>query len=320
MKLMAQRSWQRGEPMTFVELPTPDPRPDQVRVAVRAIGVNPVDWKMRDHGPMRLVARLVGPAPPVVVGVDFAGVVDAVGARAAGVRVGDRVVGGTDFSRRQRGSYADTVFVRPDQLCPLPDGCDFETAGALPVAGVTAWRSVVELGRLGAGQRALILGASGGVGQFALQLARNVRGAFVVAVCSGRNVGFVEALGADVVLDYAKADALEQAQPHGPYQVVIDCVGSYAGAACRALLVKGGRHVMVSGESPSAIAQLLVPPFSSKAVLGRPDRKRLEPVVAALVAGQLRVTVAERFPLADAEAAHERSRTGRVVGKLVLIP
>jgi len=317
---MAQRSWRRGEPMALVELPTPEPAPDQVRVAVAAIGVNPVDWKMRELGPLRLAARLIGAPPPVVVGVDFAGVVDAIGARVSGVRVGDRVVGGTDFSRRQRGSYADTVFVRPDQVCPLPDGFDLEVAGALPVAGVTAWMSVVDIGRLGAGQRALILGASGGVGQLAVQIAKRVRGGHVGGVCSAKNAALVAGLGADVVLDYAQGDALAQARAQGPYQVVVDCVGSYDGAGCRALLAKGGRHVIVSGESPRSVAQLLVPPFSSKSVLGRPNRARLAPVVAAVAAGQVRVNVAHRFPLAEAEAAHRLSRTGRVTGKIVLLP
>jgi NADPH:quinone reductase-like Zn-dependent oxidoreductase len=101
---------------------------------------------------------------------------------------------------------------------------------------------------------------------------------------------------------------------------VIDCVGSYSGARCRALLARGGRHVLVSGESIGAVAQLLVPPFSSRAVLGRPNRARLEPVVAAVAAGRVRVHLAHRFPLAEAEQAHRLSRTGRVAGKIVLIP
>ena len=320
MKLMAQASWKKGERLALIEVPTPDPRPDEIRVSVRAIGVNPVDWKMREMGPLRLAARLIGARPPVVVGVDFAGVVDAVGAKVVGVAVGDRVVGGTDFARRQRGSYADTVFVRADQLCALPDAVDFETAGALPVAGVTAWMSVIELGRVGAGQRALVLGASGGVGQLALQIAKRVRGAFVVAVCSAKNAELVRGLGADVVLDYSTGDALAQARAHGPYQAVIDCVGSYAGAGCRALLGPGGRHVIVSGDTIGTAIQPLVPPFTSKAVLGRPTRARLEPVVAAVANGTLRVNVAHRFALADAEQAHALSRTGRVVGKIVLVP
>ena len=320
MKLMAQRSWKRGEPLVLMDLATREPRPGELRVAVKAIGVNPVDWKMRTLGPLRLAARLVGPPPPVVVGVDFAGVVDAVGSRVSDLKPGDRVVGGTDFSRGQRGSYADTVFVRPDQVCPLPPEVDFETAGALPVAGVTAWMSLCEIGRLVAGQRALVLGASGGVGQLAVQIAKHVVGGFVVGVCSGRNLALVESLGADVVLDYGRGDALAQAKPHGPYQVVMDCVGSYSGAGCRALLARGGRHVVVSGDSPGAIAQLFVPPFSSKAVLARVNRERLAHVVRAVAAGKVRVNIAQRFALADAEQAHRLSQTGRVTGKLVLLP
>jgi NADPH:quinone reductase-like Zn-dependent oxidoreductase len=320
MKLMAQASWKQGEPLAIVELPTPEPSADEVRVAVSAIGVNPVDWKMREKGPLRIAARLIGAPPPVVVGIDFAGVVDAVGTRVAGVRVGDRVVGGTDFTRKQRGSYADTVFVRADQICALPEGFDIEVAGALPVAGVTAWMSVVELGRLRAGQRVLILGASGGVGHLAVQIAKHVQGGFVVAVCSAKNEAWVRGLGADVVLDYAAGDPLVQAEPHGPYQAVIDCVGSYSGAGCRALLGPEGRHVIVSGDTIGAAIQPFLPPFTSKAVLGRPNRARLEPVVRAVAAGQLRVEIAHRFALADAEQAQALSKTGRVTGKILLHP
>jgi len=320
MKLMAQRSWKQGEPLALVELPTPEPRPEEVRVAVKAIGVNPVDWKMRQSGPLRLAARVVGPPPPVVIGVDFAGVVEAVGSQVADVRLGDRVVGGTNFARGQRGSYADTVFVRPDQLCTIPSELAFEIAGALPVAGVTAWMSVVEIGRLAAGQKALILGASGGVGQLALQIAKHARKGFVVAVCSGKNAALVSGLGADVVLDYEKGDALAQAKAHGPYQVVVDCVGSYSGSGCRALLGPRGRHVIVSGDSLGSAAQVLVPPFSSKAVLGRPTRARLQSVVAEVSAGRMKVNIAQRFRLAEAEQAHQLSQTGRVTGKIVLVP
>ena len=317
---MAQRSWARGEPLVMLELPTPELRPDEVRIAVKAIGVNPVDWKMRTLGPLRLAARIVGPPPPVVVGVDFAGVVDVVGSQVTNLESGVRVVGGTDFSRKQRGSYADTVVVRPDQVCPLPPEIDFETAGALPVAGVTAWMSLVEIGRLVEGQRALVLGASGGVGQLAVQLAKRVLGGFVAGVCSGKNATLVKELGADVVLDYTQGDPLAQARAHGPFQVVMDCVGGYSGPGCRALLAPGGRHVLVSGDTPAALAQLLVPPFSSKPVLARANRERLGHVVRAVASGKLKVNIAQRFALADAAQAHRLSQTGRVTGKLVLLP
>ncbi len=306
--------------MALVELPTPAPRPGEERDAVRAIGVNPVDWKMRESGPLRLAARVIGAPPPVVLGVDFAGVVDAVGAGVGDLRPGERVVGGTNFARRQRGSYADTVFVRPDQIARLPDAVDDETAGALPIAGVTAWISLVEIARVAEGHRVLVLGASGGVGQLAVQLAKRGRGAFVAGVCSAKNAALVAGLGADVVIDYGAGDALAEARRHGPYRAVLDCVGGYSPAGARALLAPGGRHVMVAGESAAQVLQLLAPPFTSRSVLGRPTRARLEPLVAEIAAGRLRVNVDARFPLAEAERAHDRSRTGRVAGKIVLLP
>lgn len=323
MKAMAQRSWDAGAQLELVELPDPQPHKHEVRVSVQAIGVNPVDWKMRSYGPLRLAARLLGPKPPVVVGVDFAGVVDAVGPEVTRVAPGDRVVGGTDFTRGQRGSYADTVLVREDQLCRVPEAVDIAVAGALPIPGVTAWMSVVDLGRIrrapSSERRVLVLGASGGVGQFAVQIAK-LEGAFVVGVCSTKNVELVKGLGADVVIDYTQGDALAQAGEHGPFQVIVDCAGSYPGARCRALLSADGRHIMVAGDKPDSMLQILVPPFKSKSILGRPTGARLEPLVAAVAAGNLRVNIAKKLPLTSAEEAHELSRSGRMTGNLILEP
>ncbi len=319
MKVMAQKSWAQGEPLQLMELPTPEPRAGELRVRVQAIGVNPVDWKMRARGPLRLAARVVGLPPPVVFGVDFAGIVDAVGAGVMGIRVGDPVVGGTDFSRKQRGSYADTVIVREDQVAVLPAGFDKLVAGALPVAGVTALMCVLEVGRLQPGQKALILGASGGVGQFAVQLARH-HGGSVVGVCSTRNLELVRELGAEQVLDYTQGDPLAQARALGPFQVVVDCVGGHAGAACRALLGPGGRHIMIASETVAETLNILVPPFSSKSVLGRPNAARLAAVVEAVASGAVRVRIAETMPLLDAERALALSKAGRMTGKIVLVP
>ncbi len=318
MKAMAQRSWGAAEPLTLVDLPSPVVGARDVRVAVKFAGVNPVDWKMREGGPLGLAARIVGPPPPVVVGVDFAGIVDAVGPRVTAVKVGDRVVGGTDFSRRQRGSMADTVVVRDDQLCVVPAAVPLDVAGSLPVAGVTAWRAVIELGRITVGKRVLILGASGGVGQLAVQVAKNVQGAFVAGVCSAKNVALVRSLGADHVIDYGAGEALGQARPLGPFDAVIDCVGGYPGSRCRALLAPGGRHVMVSPHTPDEFLQLALAPLTSRTLLGRADGAAIRPVVEAVAAGKLAVRITDRFPLERAEEAHRLSRTGRATGKIVL--
>lgn len=318
MKVMGQTSWRAGAPMQAIELPTPEPRRGELRVAVQAIGVNPVDWKLRD-GPalMRLAARALSPPPPVVVGVDFAGVVDAVGPD-VDVQVGDLVVGGTDLRRGQRGSYADTVVVRADQVCVLPPGTDVVAAGALPVAGATAWMAVVDIGRARAGDAVLVLGASGGVGHLAVQIAKGL-GARVVGVCSTKNVARVRGYGADDVIDYTAGDPLTAARAGGPYRVVVDCVGAYAASRCRALLGPGGRHVVVAGDGGASAVATLVPPFSTKTLLGIPNRARLRPVVERLLSGALRVEIAAQMPLADAEQAHALGKRG-AAGKLVLIP
>ncbi|MCW5802770.1 MAG: NAD(P)-dependent alcohol dehydrogenase [Deltaproteobacteria bacterium] len=325
MYAMAMRSWTKGAELERVELPTPEPRAREVRVAVHAASVNPVDWKMRQGGPLRLAARAIrtfrGPRGPIVLGVDFAGVVEAVGVKVKNLTAGQRVYGGTNFSRGQHGSYADTVVVHADQVCALPDAVPFETAGAMVVTGVTAWMSVSEFRPIEKGRRVLVLGAAGGVGQLVVQLAKRTRGADLVAgVCSARNADLVRGLGADEVIDYTTGDALERAKAHGPFDVVVDCAGGYKASRCRGLLAPGGRHVMVAGDSPAAMAQVVVPPFRSRAILGKPTHGRLKAVADAVAAGQVQVAIAERVPLADVEAAHAKSKTGRMTGKIVLLP
>lgn len=305
-----------SEPLRIVELPSPPLGPRDVRVKVSAIGVNPVDWKMRDGGPIRLVHRLRGPSGPLVVGVDFAGEVVERGA-SADLPLGARVVGGTDFSRGQHGSYADEVVVRDDQCAILPDAVSYEAAACLPIPGSTALVSF-EVAGVERGSKVLVLGASGGVGLMTLQLARAL-GAPAVGVCSTRNVALVEEQGA-IAIDYTKSDPLVAARAHGPYQLILHAIGTstYPLGACRAMLTTAG-----------AVALAVVRPAdypaiafrsSVRAVLGRPNRARLEPLVAALEKGEITTRIEATFPLAEAERAHELSRAGRVVGKLLLRP
>jgi NADPH:quinone reductase-like Zn-dependent oxidoreductase len=267
-----------------------------------------------------LAHHFVGPSGPLVVGVDFAGDVVEVGASVTDLAVGARVVGGTDFSRKQRGSYATEVVVRPDQCAVLPSSVSYEDAACLPVPGATAWRALVDFAHVNEkpGAKVLVLGASGGVGLVAVQVAR-LLGAVPFGVCSAKNVAVVERLGATAI-DYGAGDALEQARAHGPFELVLNAVGSatYPAAACRSLLTPTGMLVLVvvtPGDYPAMA-------FSSrtKAVLGRPGRANLEPLVAALAEGKLSTLIEATFPLARAEEALTRSQAGKVVGKLLLLP
>lgn len=305
-------------PLTWADLPDRPLRPDEVRVATRAVSVNPVDWKMREVSLLGFAQRIIGPRGPFVCGVDFAGEVIEVGAK-ADLKVGDRVVGGTDFSRSQRGSYARTVQVRATQVAVLPTEVSFDAASCLPVAGVTAAMAVRGHGgtQRRPGSRVLVLGASGGVGHFAVQLARIDGAAVIVGVCSQRNMALVQRLGATPI-DYGAGDALAAAGALGPFDVIVDAIGSatYPVRRCKALLAPGGVLVHIM-PMPRDYLHLAIP-GPVKTVLGRPNRQNLTPLVAHLSSGELEAVIAERIELGEAERAQAISRAGRVVGKLVL--
>ncbi len=309
------------QPLALVSMPPRAVGPRDVRVRVAAIGVNPVDWKMRAGGPLRLAHRVVGPSGPLVVGVDFAGEVVEAGP-SADLAAGARVVGATDFSRKQLGSYATEVVVRDDQCAALPDSVTYEAAACLPVPGATVVRAL-EAGHLpvttaSPGARMLVLGAAGGVGLVALQVARALQ-ISAAGVCSSRNTALVERLGATPV-DYSKGDALEAARAHGPYDLILHAVGSatYPLDRCRALLTPRGVIALIVVRGADAPA--LVFGRQVARVLGRPGRANLEPLVAWAARGALEPIIEARFPLADAEKAHALSRAGKVVGKLILVP
>lgn len=306
-------------PLELVTLPSRALRSNELRVRTRAIGVNPVDWKMRGaDGFLGFMQRILGPSGPLVVGVDFAGEVVEVGARVSELAVGMRVVGGADFSRGQWGSYADEVIVRPDQCAVLPDSVSFEAAACLPVAAVTAWMALTEHAHVGEGSRVLVLGASGGVGLFAIELAKML-GAEAVGVCSTRNVPVIERLGATAI-DYTAGDALEAARPHGPFDLVLHMIGTqtYPLTTCRSMLSSKGIVDLVAYRSADVFAVL----FSRqvRTILGRATSARLTPLVEALARKDLDPIIERRLPLADGEEAHAISRAGKVVGKLLLIP
>ncbi len=323
MRAMAQRSWNTGEPLELIELPTPEPRADEVRVSVQSIGLNPADCQMLIAPPMRLLARALGPKPPVVLGLDFAGTVDAVGPQVRDFRPGDRVVGSTDFSRGQRGCFAEAAVVRADQVCHVPDAVDLDTAVALAIPGVTAHRTVVDIGHIRrvepSQRRVLVLGASGAVGQLTVQIAKH-EGAVVVGVCSTKNVELVKELGADIVLDYTRGDVLEQARQYGPFQIVADCADAYSRRKCLSLLSAQGRYVMVSMHNVADAVYTLIPPFQARTILGRPTRDRLAPLMAAADAGQLTVNIAQHLPLTSLQEAVDLSESHRMTGKLILHP
>lgn len=298
------------------EVPTPEPKPGEVRVRVRVAGINPIDHKMRAGGQFRFlrwVRRF-----PMVLGHEFAGTVDACGEGVTGFPEGMRVLGVANVAKGEGGAYAEFACVPATQVCPIPDGVSFEDASTLPIAGVSAWQSLFELGQARKGGSVLLLGASGGVGTFVVQLAKT-HGIPLVAVCSGRNADVVRALGAPEVVDYTQQDPL--ALP-GPFRAVIDATGTYHRGRARRLLVPDGRLVEVVGSNAGTLFDWLwTSAFSKKQVkvlFARPTLPLLQDLLGRVASGELKPLVSERFPLEKASEAHARLASGRTVGKVVI--
>jgi NADPH:quinone reductase-like Zn-dependent oxidoreductase len=230
-----------SEVLRVESVPRPEPGDDQVLIEVHAAAVNPLDWHYMRGTPyvMRLDTGIGAPKDPKV-GVDVAGRVRAVGSSVTRFKPGDEVFGSGP------GAFAEFVLASENRIVHKPPALTFAQAAAVPVAAVTALQGLRDKGRLQRGEHVLINGASGGVGTFAIQIAKAM-GTQVTAVCSGRNVAMVRALGADHVIDYTRADFTRGRQR---YDVVLDLVGNRSLFDVRRVLEPDGRHVLIGGGGP----------------------------------------------------------------------
>src|SRR5438034_154041 len=226
--------------LKFQEIEKPTPADDQLLVRVRAASVNPLDWHFIEGTPYFMRVMGVGLRKPkdTRLGVDFAGTVEAVGKNVTKFKPGDEVFGG------RTGAFAEYVCVREARAVAVkPASVTFEQAASVPIAGITALQGVRDKGKVQPGQKVLINGASGGVGTFAVQIAKSM-GADVTGVCSTRNVDLVKSLGADHVIDYTKEDFTKGAER---YDVILDNVGNHSLSECRAVLTPNGKYVLIGG-------------------------------------------------------------------------
>jgi NADPH:quinone reductase-like Zn-dependent oxidoreductase len=305
------------EVLRVEEIATRSPGAGEVSVRVRAASLNPLDWKIR-AGHLRFIPVFRG--PPRGTGSDFAGEIVGVGGGAMSRHVGERVFGSLQPFPRD-GALADFVVVSADRIVPIPDGIDFVQAAALPVAGGTALLALTDKAALAAGQRVLITGAAGGVGHFAVQIAKH-QGAHVVGVCSAGNVEFVRALGADEVVDYAKEDFTRRVDR---FDVVFDAAGASSFGAARRVLTDAGCYINTCGDAAAAVGTAI------EGIVARlTSRRRAIPFVlnnvpatwlrlAALAHdGVLRAYIEREIALEDVAGAHAAMETGHGRGKIVV--
>jgi NADPH:quinone reductase-like Zn-dependent oxidoreductase len=307
MRIIRQHALGGPEVLELAELPAPEPGPTEVRVRVRAAGVNPVDWKTRRRG---------GPLgePPFTVGWDVAGEVEAVGRGVNRFEPGDRVFGMPRFPR-EAAAYAEYATSPSRQLARTPTVLGDVEAGGLPLAGLTAWQALVETAGVEAGDRVVILGAAGGVGHLAVQIAK-ARGAHVTGTARSAKHDFLAQLGADEAVDYTSR-AVEEVVRDA--DVLLDLIGGETGLQALPSLRDGGLLITVPSSSGlEPLREAAAGRVRVTGILVEPDRAGLEALAALVEAGSLRVHVERTFPLEQAAAAHEAGETGRTQGKIVL--
>ncbi|MFJ9774834.1 NADP-dependent oxidoreductase [Kitasatospora sp. NPDC101157] len=305
MRAIVQQEFGGPEVMQVAEVERPKPLSGEVLVRVKAAGVNPVDVAVR-AGAFPLLGE-----PPFTVGWDLSGVVEEAGPGAR-YRVGEEVYG-MPFFPRAAGAYAEYVAAPSRQLARKPASLDHTRAAALPLAALTAWQGLVDLAKVGEGDRVLVHRAAGGVGHLAVQIAK-ARGAYVIALAGEPKHAFLKEIGADEPIDYRTTDYTEAVQD---VDIVFD--SSSEGTRALRVLKPGGTLVSIMEHwNQELAAEIEAAGRRFAGVSVEPDYAGLEAIAALVDEGRIRPHVAEVFPLAEAGRAHELVASGTVRGKVVL--
>lgn len=322
MKAVVARCYGPPNVLAIQEVARPAPAAGEILVRVRAAALNPLDWHyMRGTPYVMRMGIGIGLPDDVRVGVDFAGTIEAVGAGVTRFKPGDAVFGG------KSGALAEYLAVRAERVVLKPDNVTFEQAAAVPIAGVTALQGLRDHVHVHAGQKLLINGASGGVGTFAVQIAK-AYGADVTAVCSTRNVELVRSLGADHVIDYTQQDFTQGAKR---YDAVFDMVGNRSPRIVRRVLTPEGIYLGIGGGGPDEdpwigaflgmIKARVLSPFVSQTMgtfLADITPSDLEVLAGLMRDGKVTPVIDRRYALGQARDAMMHLEEGHTRGKIVI--
>ena len=320
MKAIVGRCYGSPAVLEFADVAKPTPADDEVLVKIHAAAVNPLDWHYMRGSPyfLRLMSGLGAPKNPRL-GVDFAGTIEAVGKDVTRFQPGDEVFGGGN------GAFAQYLTIREDRALTIkPDNISFEQAAAVPIAALSALQVLRDKGQLQSGQKVLINGASGGVGTFAVQIAKSF-GAQVTGVCSTRNVEMVRSIGADHVFDYTKQDYTKSGEQ---YDLIIDNVGNRSLLANRAVMKPEGIMVMLGGSKGNWVGPIIGPlkasllsPFVSQKflmIMAQLDSEDLAILADLMQAGTVTPVIDRRYPLSEVADAIAYIEEGHARGKVVV--
>ncbi|WP_290523484.1 NAD(P)-dependent alcohol dehydrogenase [Alcanivorax sp.] len=313
MKAITTTGWGPNTKLVLSETDAPSRlRADDVLVEVHAASVNPKDWKLNYH--LAMAATPVGTRRlPPIFGDDLAGVVIDKGRNVRHFEIGDEVYG-MDM-RLRTASLAEKARINQHRVAKKPANLSFNEAASLPLAALTALQGLRKGGAT-VGKSVLIIGASGGVGTLAVQIAKQMK-LHVTGVCSTRNLDFVRELGADALIDYTQGDYRKTA---GEFDIVFDVTSYETPLTCKALLGKQGHFISTGGQGASMFATPLYRALGKKAgtVVVESYRQDLDTLADMVEQGALKPIIDSVYPLVDSEAAYERNRSGRCRGKVVI--
>jgi NADPH:quinone reductase-like Zn-dependent oxidoreductase len=321
MKAAVYREYGSPDVIKLEEIPKPVPNDDEVLVKVHAASLNAYDWHLLRADPF--LVRLLGGGllkpKNTILGADIAGRVEAVGGNVKQFRPGDAVFG--DTAAAGNGGFAEYVSVPERFLAPKPVNLSFEEAAAVPMAAVTALQGLRDKGRIQPGHHVLINGASGGVGSFAVQLAKWF-GADVTAVCSTGKMDLARSLGADHIIDYTKEDFTRNGQR---YDLILAVNGYHPIAAYKRALAPGGAYVMAGGSTAQMIQGMLLGPWMSLIggktmgmVAAKPNQEDLMILKELLEAGKVVPVIDRQYPLIEVPEAIRYLEEGHARGKVVI--
>jgi NADPH:quinone reductase-like Zn-dependent oxidoreductase len=319
MKAIVYHNYGSPDVLRLEEIEKPVPDDNQVLIRVRAASVNPLDWHFMRGSPYFFRMMTGVPKPKITrLGIDVAGQIEAVGKNIRQFKAGDEVFGAC------RGAFAEYVCTSETALVKKPDNVTFEQAASVTVAGFTALKGLRDKGQIRAGQKVLINGASGGVGTFAVQIAKSFA-ADVTGVCSTRSVEMVRSIGADRVIDYTQEDFTKGEQR---YDLFFDCIGNHSLLACRRVLNPKGIYIMIGGAGgrwmgpvPRVIRAFLLSQFVSQKLLmflDKVSKEDLTMMSELLEAGKVTPVIDRRYRLSEVPEAMRYLEEGHARGKVVI--
>lgn len=311
MKAAIVNRYGPADVLQYQDIQKPTIQPDQLLVQVQGSSVNPVDWKIRE-GHLQLLS---GYQFPRVMGSDLSGIVVKVGSQVTQFRPGDEIY--TFLNPLKGGAYAEYAAVSAVYAAKKPKNLSHTQAAVVPIAGLTALQSLIDLGNLKPRQKVLINGASGGVGTFAVQIAKALN-AEVTGVCSAKNQELVRRLGADAIIDYTQTDFTQQPTQ---YDLILDAVGSRSFADCQKVLQPEGVYISTL-PSLEIFGPLLLHSFlpgkKAKLIVAQPRSRDLDALRALIEADKIQPIVDRTYPLEAVAAAQIYSESGRVAGKIAI--